>query len=223
MRLRSIVLVAALALCAGVLPRLAAAQEVDAALVLALDVSGSVTTERFEIQRRGVAEAFRSPEFIEAVSRGPRHAIAVAVFEWAGYGEQSVAVSWTVVRTAETAMAVADQLLAAPRAYNGSTAVGEAIDFAAFLLAAGPSAERRIIDVSGDGRANAGGPANAARDAAVAVGIIVNGLPILDVEEGLEGWYRTNVQGGARSFTMPARTVTDFREAILAKIVREIS
>lgn len=223
MRLRSIVFAAALALAAGIAPRISAAEEVDTTLVLALDVSGSVTTERFELQRRGVAEALMSADFIEAVSGSPRHAIAIAVFEWSGYGEQSVIVPWTVVRSAEAAEAVAQLLVTAPRAYNGSTAVGEAIEFAASLLAKGPPAERRIIDVSGDGRANAGGPAGTARDAAVAAGITVNGLPILDVEEGLESWYRANVQGGPRSFTMPARTLTDFREAFLAKLVREIS
>jgi hypothetical protein len=223
MRLRSIAFAAALALAAGSAPRIAAAQEVDAALVLALDVSGSVTTERFELQRSGAADALMSSDFIEAVSRSPRHAVAIAIFEWSGYGEQSIVVPWTIVRSAEEAATIAEAVRAAPRAYNGSTAVGEAIEFAAGLLAKGPSAERRVIDVSGDGRANAGGPANAARDAAVAAGIIVNGLPILDVEEGLEGWYRANVQGGARSFTMPARTLIDFREALLAKIVREIS
>lgn len=221
MRLRSMFLV--LALAAGLAPRLAAAQEVDTALALAIDVSGSVTNERFEIQRRGIAEALMSADFIETVSRTARHAVAIAVFEWSGYGEQTVVVPWTIVRSEETAAAIAAQIIAAPRAYNGSTGVGEAIEFGIDLLAKGPSAERRVLDVSGDGRVNAGGPADRARDAAVAAGITVNGLPILDVEEGLEAWYRANVQGGPRSFTMPARTLADFREALLAKIVREIS
>lgn len=222
MSLRSVVFALVVA-TVGLLPRLALAEEVDTALALALDVSGSVTTERFDIQRRGVAEALTSADFIETVSRNPHHAVAIAVFEWSGYGEHSIIVPWTIVHSAESAAAVADLLLAAPRAFNGSTAVGEAIEFATDLMAKGPEAERRVIDVSGDGRVNAGGPANVARDAAVAAGITVNGLPILDVEEGLEAWYRANVQGGPRSFTMPARTIEDFRASFLSKIVREIS
>jgi hypothetical protein len=219
MRLRSIIVAVALLF----VPRLAVAQEVDVSLVLAIDVSASVTAERFELQRRGTAQAVASAEFAEAVSRGPRHAIAIAVFEWSGMGEQTVVIPWTVVRSTEEASAVAERLLVVPRAFNGSTAVGEAIYFAADLLASAPEAERRVIDVSGDGRANAGRNASAARDLAVADGNIINGLPILDVEEGLEVWYRENVQGGDRSFTQPARTLTDFQQALLTKLVREIS
>ena len=222
MRRRSILLALALVLV-GAAPRPDDDTEVDTALVLAFDVSGSVSEDRLELQRRGAAEALRSAAFIEAVSRGPRHGIAIAVFEWAGYGEQQVIVGWTTVRSAETATAIAENLLAAPRLFNGPTAVGEAINFGAALLDTAPKAERRVIDVSGDGRANAGSSTTEARDAAVAIGITINGLPILDVEEGLDRWYRTNVQGGPRSFTMPARTIDDYRESLLAKILREIS
>jgi hypothetical protein len=132
-------------------------------------------------------------------------------------------VPWTVVRSAEDASAIAERLVAAPRAFNGSTAVGEAIYFATELLAAAPAAERRVIDVSGDGSFNAGRGTHVARNAAVAAGIVINGLPILGEEEGLEAWYRENVQGGARSFTLPARSAEEFRDTLLAKLLREIS
>ena len=201
----------------------ARAQEVDTAVVLAIDVSGSINNERFELQRRGAAEAFASPAFVEAVSAGGHHAVAIAVFEWSGVGQQEVIVPWTVVRTAEEAQAVAARLLAAERAFSHSTAVGDAISFAVDLLATAPASERRVIDVSGDGRNNAGPPADRARDRALTAGAVVNGLPILDVEIDLEEWYRHNVQGGEGSFTMPARSHRDFSDALLAKLIREIS
>jgi hypothetical protein len=204
-------------------PSSARSQEIDAALVMAIDVSGSVNTDRFELQRRGVAQTIASPEFIEAVSRGRHHAVAIAVFEWSGVGEHEVVVPWTILRTAEEAGAVASRVLGAPRAFSASTAVGEAIYFAVGLLASAPDVERLVIDVSGDGRVNSGRPAGPARDAAVDAGAVINGLPILDVEVGLEDWYRENVQGGDGSFTMPARTLSDFRDALLAKLIREIS
>lgn len=221
MRLNAIVAVFLFALVLG--PTAAFAQEADTALVLAIDVSGSVSEERFELQRRGAAEAFASAEFVEAVSQGPHHAVAIAVFEWSAAGQQEVVVPWTVIRTAEEAESFAARLLAARRAFSQWTAVGEVIYFATDLLGTAPSADRRVIDVSGDGRVNAGRPAGPARDIAVADGIILNGLPILDVEPGLEEWYRDNVQGGYGSFTIPARSLSDFRRALLAKLIREIS
>jgi hypothetical protein len=204
-------------------PSSADADVVDAALVLAIDVSGSVNPERFELQRRGAADAVSSSEFIEAVSSGRHHAIALVVFEWSGVGQQQVIVPWTMVRTAEEAYTVAARLLAAERAFADSTAVGEAIYFGLEVLATAPPAERRVIDVSGDGRVNAGRPASVARDMAVSDGVVVNGLPILDVEVGLEEWYRAHVQGGPGSFTLPARSLRDFRDALLTKLIREIS
>jgi hypothetical protein len=220
MRLRTSVIALAVAAIVILAPRAARSQDVDAALVIAIDVSGSVNAERFELQRRGVAETIASAEFIEAVSLGPRHGVAIVVFEWSGVGERQVVVPWTVLRMAEDAEAAAARLLEAPRAFSGSTAVGEAIHFAIDLLAVAPAANRRVIDVSGDGRVNSGRPAGPAR---VAAGIVINGLPILDVEVGLEDWYRENVQGGDGSFTLPARTLRDFRRALLAKLIREIS
>src|SRR4051794_21561714 len=107
MRLRAGAILLAIAAIIGFAPCAARSQDVDAALVIAIDVSGSVNAERFELQRQGVAETIASAEFIEAVSRGPRHGIAIAVFEWSGVGEQSVVVSWTVLRMAEDAEAVA--------------------------------------------------------------------------------------------------------------------
>ena len=44
----------------------------------------------------------------------------------------------------------------------------------------GYAGDRRVIDVSGDGPNNRGRPVTAARDAAVAQGIVINGLPILN-------------------------------------------
>src|SRR6266851_4806417 len=82
----------------------AAAKSVDLALVLAVDVSGSVNNERFELQRRGYAEAFASREVMEAIAAGENHAIAVTLVEWSGAGHQRQFVGWTPI-TATTSLA----------------------------------------------------------------------------------------------------------------------
>src|ERR1700756_1789905 len=108
MRLRAIIAVSLL--LSAFWPAATIAEEADTALVLAIDVSGSVSEERFELQRRGAAKAIESAEFVEAASRGPHHAVTVAVFEWSGLGQQEVIVPWTLIRTAEDANAFAERL-----------------------------------------------------------------------------------------------------------------
>ena len=46
------------------------AQEVDVALVLAIDISGSIDYQEAELQRKGIAEAFLSKEVLQAIQAG---------------------------------------------------------------------------------------------------------------------------------------------------------
>jgi Protein of unknown function (DUF1194) len=62
-----------------------------------------------------------------------------------------------------------------------------------------------------------------ARDAEIAAGATINGLPILAVEPNLEGYYRENVIGGEGSFVEVAEEFPSFANAILNKLVREIA
>ena len=55
------------------------------ALVLALDISSSVNQREYDIQLQGLAQAFRTPEVIEAILTPPGTAIATIVYEWSGY------------------------------------------------------------------------------------------------------------------------------------------
>ena len=129
--------------------RRAAAAEtgVDVLLVLAVDVSLSISAERFALERRGYAEAFSDPRVLRAIAEGKRGRIAVALFDWAGPGEQQIAVDWMVIATAADAAAFAGRLAAVPRPFYGRTAIGSAIGFAAMLLDRSPyAAERMVID-----------------------------------------------------------------------------
>jgi hypothetical protein len=201
-----------------------ATQPVDLALVLAVDVSRSVDDEEYRIQKDGYAEAFGSRAVIEAIESGAVGAIAVTYVEWSGKGRQRQLVPWTVIHNPATALAFADAIRASPRAFADFTAVGSAIDFAAGLFNGDWfGASRRVIDVSGDGVSNAGTPTEEARDRAVAAGITVNGLAILNEQWRLDAWYRDHVIGGLAAFVMPASDFADFRLAIMAKLVREIA
>lgn len=215
-----------------------AAEPVDVLLALAVDVSLSIGEPKFELERQGYAAALTDQRVLRAIRDGPSGRIAVALYEWAGPAEQHLTLDWTVIAGAQDARAFADRLLAAQRPFYGRTALGSAIDFGAGLIARAPyRAERRIIDVSGDGTGNAGRPATVARDAAVAAGITVNGIVILtdpaglpaflkdhtNPPGGLAAYYRDTVIGGEGAFVMSAGSFETFGTALAAKLVREIS
>jgi hypothetical protein len=215
-----------------------AAERVDVALVLAADVSRSITSDKFDLQRKGYAAALTDPEVLEAIASGQNHRIAVAFLEWSGAGSQTVVVNWSLIGSKEEAGAVAAQILAAPRAFANRTAIGTALQYATSIVAQCPFvSDRKVIDVSGDGTNNDGpGPAQM-RDAALASGVsTINGLVILSAPspssylrdhenppEGLQAYYRQNVAGGLGSFVLVAKSFESFGRSLVAKLVQEIS
>jgi hypothetical protein len=125
----------------------------------------------------------------------------------------------------DPALALAGAIAAAPRQlFGGGTSLSGAIDVSMQLLAASPfRADRRVIDISGDGSNNRGRPAEMARDEAVTQGVVINGLPILTLEPDLDGYYRDSVIGGPGSFVVPVHSYEAFADAILNKLVNEIA
>jgi hypothetical protein len=202
----------------------AAARPVDLALVLAVDVSRSVDDEEYLMQKQGYVEAFTSRAVIETIESGAIGAIVVTYVEWSGDGRQRQLVPWMLVRDAESAIAFAEAVHAAPRAFADFTAVGGAIGFAAQLFQDDSfEPTRRVIDISGDGVSNSGPQVDAARDRALAAGITINALTILNEQWRLDAWYAEHVIGGVNAFVMPAADFADFRFALIAKLVREIA
>ncbi len=175
-------------------------EAVDAAIVLAADVSRSIDDDEFTLQRRGYAAAIVSDKLMEAIRSGPHGAIALAYVEWAGEGEQAIVVDWTVLRNATDAAKFAAAVTAPPRSFLGRTAIGSALDFAIGLFAEGGIvADRKVIDVSGDGTSNQGRSVTEARDDAVKAGAIINGLSIFNRRAAAQGGYlalHTNPPGG---------------------------
>lgn len=209
-------------------PAAAGDTQVDVALVLAVDMSGSMDLEEARIQRQGYVEALRHPEFINAVTGGLTGRIAISYFEWAGSVNETSVVKWHLIEDAAGASAFADQLASRPVFTRRGTSISNAISFGAKLLGANPyDPLRRVIDVSGDGPNNLGPPVDPARDAAVASGIVINGLAILIRPSGsagkLDRYYADCVIGGPGSFVLPVHQPEDFAVAIRQKLVLEVS
>lgn len=229
--------VALLSLAVVHIPPLAwAAEPVDMLLVLAADVSRSVTEPKFRLQREGAAAAITHPDVVKAITSGPNRRIAVCFVEWATAGQQSVIVDWTAIGSAGAARNFGDKLIEAPRSFAGSTSISGAIDFSVGQLERAPfSSERHVIDVSGDGNNNSGRSVLDARDAALEKGITINALVILtplsesfrpehtNPPGGLEKYFRDNVIGGSGSFTVVAEGHEAFGRALTKKLIQEIA
>ncbi len=214
-------------------PTTAAERAVDLELVLAADISESMDIEEAALQRHGFAQAIRSPEVIAAIRSGRLGRIAVAYIEWAGDGYQNTLVDWTEVGDENSAAAFAEAVeWSTPRTATW-TSISTAIRYAARSFQGnGFRGERRIIDISGDGPNNKGAYVVDARDRAVADGIVINGLPIVNdrpnpygypVLPNLDLYYEDCVIGGPGSFIVTADGFKDFARAIRIKMVLEIA
>jgi len=232
--IRPLVLAAVVAtgLAATAAPPAAAQVPVDTALVLAVDASGSIDAGEFALQKEGIAQAVTAPEIVGAIRAQPLQRTAFAYVEWGGPRMVATVVAWMIVSDVPSARAFADAVLAAPRSPQSYNAIGDAIDHAAALIAACPcQPTRRVIDISGDNRDNRSlRPAPIARDAAVAAGITVNALAIIeDARLGPAGrpwlaeYYERDVIGGPGAFVEVAQRREDFTQALRRKMIREIA
>ena len=201
------------------------ARPVDLELVLAVDVSQSVNRQEFALQMAGYAQAFRNRHVVGAIRAAGDHGIAVALVQWANPAQMSVAIGWTHVWDAESAARLAQRIALARRAYfRGGTAISSAIAFCLPLFEAnGFEGGRKIIDLSGDGTENRGPEPGPVRDLAVALGVTINGLAIVNERADLELYFESQVIGGGDAFVVTAMDYRDFARAIVTKLVREIS
>lgn len=201
------------------------AESVELQLLLAVDTSSSVSGPEFDLQMRGLAEAFRHPAVLAAIQAVGDLGIAVALIQWSDARNQFVAIDWTKVHDEASAVALADEIDKSPRfLIGGGTAVGGALEFALRQFELSPFVSRRkVIDLSGDGRTNQGAEPGPLRDLAVERGITINGLAILNEDVYVDRYYRFNVIGGTGAFVMTATDYESFADSILQKLIKEIS
>lgn len=224
-------------LAAPAIPYPARAQDaridVDVELILAVDVSGSMDEEESALQRKGYIEALLNPRVLRAIQSGPHRRIGLTYLEWAGPQWQKVVVKWTLVHDAATLQAFASAIAEEPVVTERRTSISAAIDYSVQLFDKSPfKGSRRVIDISGDGPNNRGRPVLDARAEALARGIVINGLPIINDRpnpwggrgpRNLDIYYQDNVIGGPGAFMIPALTFQNFGQAVLAKLIREIA
>lgn len=199
------------------------------ALVLAIDASGSIDPADFALQMQGYASAFRSAQVQASLRAAGR--VDVAVVIWEDSAARSDILPFRNVTTPEGAQSLAQDLERFPRlAGRGTTglarALGTSLDM---LLAPEVCAERRIIDVSGDGRqvhfrrqaVEETLPAIRAR--AEAMGVTINALAIETRDAEMSAYFRQHVMVGRDAFVLSAATMADFAKAIITKLRLELT
>jgi hypothetical protein len=215
------------------IPATASMRDVDAAIVLAIDISLSIDEDSAIRQKQGHVHALRSKQLLDAIARGPRGCIAVTYIEWASSGSDRTILPWTEIcnrtQAANAADVIERQAFAGfSRRGHRRTSISYAIDVGSLLLEQFPArASRKVIDISSNGTNNDGVSVDVSRLRALGRGHIINGIVLASAEPGvtddLPGYFQDNVIGGPGAFVMVPQNATDYCNALLRKLVMEIA
>lgn len=208
-----------------------AVEHVDFKLVLATDVSGSITNDELWLERQGTAAAFLYPDVIRAIENGALGRIAVSMLDFSSPGFGKTVIDWRIIHDRQSAADFARAILAIPRTPGNRTSVSNALELGAQLIESSDKeivATRKVIDVAGDGANNDGKPLAEIRRRVMGLGIVVNGLAIMDENANgyfpnLDKYYQACVAGGRGAFVIAVRSFRDFGAAMRRKLILEIS
>src|SRR3984957_15877611 len=208
-------------------------KQVDLALAMAIDISGSIDPDEAHLQREGYGQAFRDPVIVKAILGGSNGRIAVAYYEWSDAWVQRILIDWTLLDSEAAIADFASRLAAAPISIARRTSISGAIRYAIPLFGRSPyESARKVLDISGDGANNDGGLVTDMRHEALKERISINGLPIMNDrpnpfgfpnEADLDEYYLHCVTGGPHSFVEVARNFEDFPRAVRKKRLREVA
>ena len=189
----------------------------ELALVLAIDVSGSVIDEHYELQRNATADAVE-----QVIKPNENLPIALSVIMW-GH-EPIVVVPWRMLRDRSDTVAFASELRRVSRPITGMTHMVAALEKSLELLSNTPcEPERKMIDISGDGESDDGDP-SPLRNMAQELFIQINGLPITTRYQSTDivQYFRERVLT-YDGFLMTANEWNGYARAIRGKLTLEIA
>lgn len=194
----------------------------DTALLLAIDVSGSINNQEYVLQMQGLADALGQAEVISALVYGKDR---IGLVHWSGSRKQRLSLDWVPIANPDDVARLAQAIRHIKRPPDHTdTAIGQALRFSRDQFARAGDCARHVIDLSGDGAENAGGTLEAARRELADSGVILNAIAIDDPQDtfDLTNYFRNQVilPGG---FVMTAHGLADYPRAIRAKLLRELT
>ncbi len=193
-------------------------------LVLAFDVSASVNDVEFDLQRTGTANALRAPEVMRAIEQAPG-GIAIAIVQWSSVTRQALGLDWVILHSDADAAVYADTVDTMPRRIpGGGTMIHSGLHYASRVMDGAPGyARRRVIDLSGNGRADDLDKLLEVRELLASRGVVINALAIEEHHDDLTSYYHQYLISGPGAFVVTAAEFEDFHEAMQIKLLREIS
>lgn len=217
-----------------VLPTVAVPAQCRLALVLALDVSGSVNETEYRQQLDGLAFALASPAVRNAILASTA-TVELAAFEWSSQNHQLIIQPWTTLDSHAAIDAAATRIRSHQKQRAGlKTALSTALLFAADLLGDRPTCWQHTVDVSGDGKNNIGPAPEQVyaldRFARISVNALVVGNPASPAEKteggltrrGLKRYFDQTVIRGPGAFSLIANGYGDYARAMEEKLLREM-
>ena len=191
------------------------------ALALAVDISGSVDADEYQIQMDGLAAGLRDGVVADALAAEEAQ---IALIQWTGESRQELSIAWTQIRSYEDAAALAADISETPRKWRSfSTTIGEALDFTTALFEEVSGCRRKVIDVSGDGRSNEGREPRSIHPLLREKGIVVNALVIEGTEKELTPYFWENVITGEGAFVVIANGYDEYPARMRQKLLREVT
>ncbi len=195
----------------------ASAVLVDTELSLVIDVSGSVSTSEYNLMMDGYANAFRDATVQNNIlNSGGQNAIAVNAIFFASGAFTTSLDSYTLLDSAASINAFANLLDNFARPGGGGTVISAGMNKSLSTLTAanGFESTNLIMDVSGDGGSGTFST-QAARNAAQAAGVTVNGITIGSTS--INTFYNNNVITND-GFSIHATNFSDFENGVKQKL-----
>jgi Ca-activated chloride channel homolog len=191
------------------------------ALVIAVDVSASISESEYDLQQQGIADALRNREVVDVIDAVG--GIWLHSFEWSGRYQQNTLLGWRFLSDEKSIYAAAREISENTRdTREFMTALGHALAHASDVLASAPQkCKRSVIDVSADGINNEGYDPHVAYVSRGFHDVTVNAL-VIRKEDRTFSYYENKVIRGPGAFVQAMNSYEDYTEAMIRKLVREI-
>lgn len=176
-------------------------EDVGVLLVLAMDASGSMSAEEWRIQVEATAAALLSTQVRSTIRcKSGDRSVAVSVVDFST--QPQMRIPWVDLRPKSCSgpdaefdrklEALAAETAGLKRSSEGSTHIGNMLQYTLHMFVNAPwkPTERRVLDVSGDGKNNGGIAMEPGRQALMDYGVTINGIAIVNDERDLANTYR---------------------------------
>jgi len=191
------------------------------ALVIAVDVSASITESEYDLQQKGIAGALRDQAVVEAIEAVG--GVWLHSFEWSGRYQQNTLLGWRFLSDERSIREAADEILKNTRdSREFLTALGPALVHARSVLNAAPErCHRQVIDVSADGINNEGEDPRLIYATVDFSDVTVNAL-VIRKKDRTVSYFANKVIRGPGAFIQSTNHYEDYTDAMIRKLLREI-